>query len=177
MELVKQQINYFLAQKLKKPTKNNEFSLTITIDEETESHLRTSFKITNKFQEIPEIFKMLMHIQCSSFIIRDFKFRFGNNGFNREFNLKKLKTLCIRFAKEPRINLSEEQVAFLESYSTAWIFPRPLTQPVFFKTTYTTGLFQDHLHNRSFSRPFFKIKSKNPFSIIKLVLLKFMHSN
>ena len=47
MELVKQQINYFLAQKLKKPTKNNEFSLTITIDEETESHLRTSFKISN----------------------------------------------------------------------------------------------------------------------------------
>ena len=61
MELVKQQINYFLAQKLKKPTKNNEFSLTITIDEETESHMRTSFKITNKFQEIPELFKMLMH--------------------------------------------------------------------------------------------------------------------
>ena len=84
MELVKQQINYFLAQKLKKPTKNNEFSLTITIDEETESHLRTSFKITNKFQEIPELFKMLMHIQCSSFKIRDFKFRFGNT---QEINL------------------------------------------------------------------------------------------
>jgi hypothetical protein len=80
--------NKLLAQKLKKPTKNKKFSLTITIDEETESHLRTSFKITNKFQEIPELFKMLMHIQCSSFKIRDFKFLFGNNGFNRGFNLK-----------------------------------------------------------------------------------------
>jgi len=57
MELVKQQINYFLTQKLKKPTKDNEFSLKITIDEETESHLRAAFKITNKFQEIPELFK------------------------------------------------------------------------------------------------------------------------
>ncbi len=37
----------FFGSKLKKPTKNNEFSLTITIDEETESHLRTSFKISN----------------------------------------------------------------------------------------------------------------------------------
>jgi len=37
----------FFGSKIKKANNNNEFSLTITIEEETESHLRTSFKISN----------------------------------------------------------------------------------------------------------------------------------
>ena len=112
-----EELNWFVANKCAKKTKKNDFSLTIIISELQQQRIKQKYKKNKKFQACQSFVTDHVNakLRCQ---IKDVELRFGNNGYNKTFGLKKPPSLCIRFKKKTNIDLSAQQTAFLEGYLT-----------------------------------------------------------